>query len=214
MNTSRSLGAMVGLCLTCFTAWGIWMVTSGPSARFATPPSSTLAARAQAIMPTGTADGDGPAAFTLTSPAIDTDGRLPADYTCDGASATLPLTWSGAPAETQSFAIIMHHIASPTDIHWYWVLYNLPPELSALERNATGLGTLGNNSVDHRQAYAPPCSKGPGDKVYIYTVYALSAYPQLTVSDGQVTRQVLLDAIEPIVLASAELRVIYARSIR
>ncbi len=214
MNTSRSLGALVGLCLTGFTAWGIWMVTSGLAARSATPTSSTLAARAQANMLTDTADGDGPAAFTLTSPVIDADGRLPVDYTCDGASATLPLSWSDAPAATQSFAVIMHHVASPTEIHWYWVLYNLPPDISALERNATGLGTLGNNSVDHRQAYAPPCSKGPGDKVYLYTVYALSAYPQLTVSDDQVTRQVLLDALEPIVLASAELRVVYARSIR
>lgn len=59
--------------------------------------------------------------------------------------------------------------------------------------------------------YAPPCSKGPGEKVYTYTVYALSAEPQLSVPASEVTRDVLLEAIQDIVLASAALNVTYTR---
>jgi Raf kinase inhibitor-like YbhB/YbcL family protein len=147
--------------------------------------------------------------FTLTSPDLGSDGRLPTEYTCDGASSTLALSWSGAPVETKSFAVIMHHIPGPGDSHWYWVLYNIPADVTSLAKNMTGIGTLGTNSVNDRNEYVPPCSKGPGDKEYIYTVYALSAQPQITASP--VNRAALLDAIKDITLASAELHVVYAR---
>jgi len=149
--------------------------------------------------------------FTLTSPDLPADGRLPVEYTCDGKASTLALTWNGAPEGTKSFAVIMHHVASPSDIHWYLVLYNIPANVTNLPKNFTGIGTLGTNSVNDRPEYAPPCSKGPGDKTYIYTVYALSTEPQLVVPASQVTRTVLLAAIKDITLASAELRVVYAR---
>ncbi len=149
--------------------------------------------------------------FSLTSPDLPTDGRLPIEYTCDGASATLALAWSGAPEGTQSYAVIMHHVASPEDIHWYWVLYDLPADVTSLPKNNTGIGTLGTNSVNDRTEYAPPCSKGPGDKIYTYTVYALSAEPQLPMPASEVNRATLLAAIQGITLASADLNVVYAR---
>jgi Raf kinase inhibitor-like YbhB/YbcL family protein len=149
--------------------------------------------------------------FTLTSPDLGADGRLPVEYTCDGASSTLALNWSGAPAETQGYAVIMHHNAPDNAIHWYWVVYNLSANVTSLPKNVdiTGIGSIGTNSVNDRNKYTPPCSKGPGDKEYIYTVYALSAQPQITTSP--VNRAALLDAIKDITLASAELHVVYAR---
>ncbi|HYR59430.1 MAG TPA: YHYH protein, partial [Chthoniobacteraceae bacterium] len=51
------------------------------------------------------------AAFVLTSPEVADDGKLPADYTGDGSGATLPLAWRGAPAGTQSYALVMDHLA-------------------------------------------------------------------------------------------------------
>lgn len=149
--------------------------------------------------------------FTLTSPDVVDNGRLPAEYTCDGNASTLALSWIGAPQETKSYAIIMDHVASPTDIHWYLVLYNIPANVTSLPKNFIGIGTLGTNSVNARTEYAPPCSKGPGDKTYTYTVYALSAEPLLPVPASQVTRAVLLEAIKDISLASAKLSVVYAR---
>jgi phosphatidylethanolamine-binding protein (PEBP) family uncharacterized protein len=149
--------------------------------------------------------------FVLTSPDVVEGGALPTEYTCDGASATLALTWSSAPEETAGYAVIMHHIASPEDIHWYWVLYDIPVDVTSLPKNITRIGTLGNNSVNGDTAYAPPCSKGPGEKVYTYTVYALSAQPLLSVPASEVTRTVLLEAIRDITLASAELNVTYTR---
>jgi phosphatidylethanolamine-binding protein (PEBP) family uncharacterized protein/Spy/CpxP family protein refolding chaperone len=150
-------------------------------------------------------------AFVLRSPAVADGGQLPIEYTGDGASATLPLEWSGAPASTRSFAVVMHHIDPEGKAKWYWVLYNLPPSTQGLPKNARNVGTLGNNSVNGRTEYAPPRSKGPGAKTYVYTVYALSAPVKLDVPPAQVTREVLLAAMKETVLATAELRVVYTR---
>jgi phosphatidylethanolamine-binding protein (PEBP) family uncharacterized protein len=150
--------------------------------------------------------------FSLTSSDLPADGRLPEEYTCDGAGSTLPLEWSGAPADTQSYAVVMHHVAAPDEIHWYWILYDIPATVNKLEKNTSGVGTLGSNINNNLAQYSPPCSKGPGDKTYIYTVYALSAQPQINLPAEQVNREVFLESIKNITLASAELSVVYARA--
>jgi formylglycine-generating enzyme required for sulfatase activity/phosphatidylethanolamine-binding protein (PEBP) family uncharacterized protein len=148
--------------------------------------------------------------FILRSAAVTNGGTLPAEFTGDGSSATLPLEWTGAPAEAKSYALIMHHEA-PDQTKWYWILYNIPADVQSLPKNVRDVGTLGNNSVNERTEYAPPHSKGPGAKTYIYTLYALSAPPQITIPPAEVNREVLLGAMRDKVLATAELSVIYAR---
>ncbi len=149
--------------------------------------------------------------FVLRSPEVADGGTLPVDFTGDGGGATLPLEWAGTPEGTASFAVIMHHIDPEGKTKWYWVLYNIPADARRLAKNTSGVGVLGNNSVNGRTGYAPPHSKGPGEKIYIYTVYALSASPQLGVEPAKVSRDVLLAAIKDTILASAELKVVYAR---
>ncbi len=150
------------------------------------------------------------AGFVLSSPEVAEGGALPKDYTGDGSSATLPLAWSGAPARTRSLALVMHH-AAPDGIKWYWILYNIPPEMDRLPKNVQGVGTLGSNSVNPHVGYAPPHSKGPGPKKYTYTLYALSAPPKIDYPPAKVTRDVLLAVMQGLVLGSAELNVIYSR---
>ena len=119
---------------------------------------------------------------------------LPLEFTGDGAGDTLPLEWSGAPEETESFVVIMHHVA-PDMTKWYWILYDIPAATTALPTNVRNVGKLGNNSVNGRCEYAPPHSKGPGEKTYIYTVYALSSPAKVNVQPADVTRDVLLEML-------------------
>lgn len=152
-----------------------------------------------------------PTGFVLRSPALENGGRLPVEYTGDGAGVTPPLVWGAAPAGTKGYAVIMHHVDPEGKTKWYWTLYNIPADVHSLSRNAQGIGTLGNNSVNGRVGYAPPHSKGPGDKTYILTLYALLAPLEPNVPATEVTRDVLLAAMKDKVLASADLQVIYAR---
>jgi phosphatidylethanolamine-binding protein (PEBP) family uncharacterized protein len=155
-------------------------------------------------------EGEPSGSMTLQSSEVVNGGALPAEYTCDGTASTLPLEWSGAPAEAQSYAIIMHHIA-PDGTKWYWILYDIPANVLSLAKNATDIGTLGNNSVNGLAEYAPPCSQGPGEKTYTVTVYALSAAPQISVAPEQVSRDVLLAAVQGLTLDTGELNVVYSR---
>ncbi|MBL9209021.1 MAG: YHYH protein [Opitutaceae bacterium] len=152
-----------------------------------------------------------PSGFALRSPAVAAGGSLPVEFTGDGASATPPLEWSGAPAGTRSFALIMHHVDPEGKTKWYWTLYDIPAAVSALPRNAGGIGTPGTNSVNRRVGYAPPHSKGPGEKTYVLTLYALAAPLQLAVPPAEVDRDVLLAAMRDITLGTATLPVVYSR---
>jgi phosphatidylethanolamine-binding protein (PEBP) family uncharacterized protein len=150
--------------------------------------------------------------LTVTSPAVQANGVLPADYTCDGSSATLPLTWSKAPKGTKSIAVLMDHIPPEGGHHWYWVMWGIPSTTTSLPKNVTGVGYVGGNSVNSSVGYAPPCSKGPGQKTYAVTVFALSAQPALPHSSiAAVSRDVLLKAISRITLAKGMLNVTYTR---
>ncbi len=151
--------------------------------------------------------------FMLSSPEIGADSLLPTDYTCDGTSATLPLKWTGVPENTVSLVVIMHHVASPADVHCYWIIYNIPASITCLPRNMTGIGILGTNSVNDKTMYTPPCSQGPGIKSYTYTIYALSQNPDIQVPPEKVTRDVMLNAIQEITISSAKMTVYYSRNI-
>jgi phosphatidylethanolamine-binding protein (PEBP) family uncharacterized protein len=150
------------------------------------------------------------ATFTLTSPEILTDGKLPVDYTGDGSGATLPLVWKGAPAGTQSYALVMDHLAPGNVVKSYWTMWDIPASTTSLPKNVKGVGKLGT-SFKGQLGYEPPHSQGPGAKTYVLTVYALSAPPQITPAPSAVTREVLLAAIKDKVLASASLSVVYSR---
>jgi hypothetical protein len=65
--------------------------------------------------------------------------------------------------------------------------------------------------VDRKNTYTPPCSQGPGAKVYILTLYALSAAPSISVSSAQVTMDVLIAGVRNKILDSTVMTVTYTR---
>jgi len=157
------------------------------------------------------ADQNPGSSFVLQSSEVADGWNLPVEFTGDGAGNTLPLEWSGAPAETKSYAIIMHHIDPEGKVKWYWILYNIPADVLSLPGNVKGVGIQGNNSINGLAEYGPPHSKGPGPKTYIYTVYALSEMVELSLLPEQVNRDILLEAMENFILDTAELHVVYTR---
>ena len=143
------------------------------------------------------AQATGVARLTVRCPAVGADGRLPVEFTCDGARVSPPVEWSAGPPGTRCYAVTLWHEA-PDRVKSYWVVYGIPATVHALPRDARAIGTLGTN--DKRQAgYDPPCSQGPGPKTYHLTVHALGEMPTFA---GTATRDELLRAIEGITLAT------------
>jgi phosphatidylethanolamine-binding protein (PEBP) family uncharacterized protein len=151
------------------------------------------------------------AAFSLTSDAGVEGGALPAEYTCDGTGFSPALSWSNAPEGTKEFALLMTTLPGDGTTKWNWVLYSIPGSTISLAKNSSGVGILGVGSDGPTMAYQPPCSQGPGAKLYTFTLYALSASPQLPGSSNQVTGAVLTQAISSITLGSVSLKLSYTR---
>ena len=150
------------------------------------------------------------ASFVLRSPVVKDGAELPKEFTGDGAGISPPLEWVGAPAGTKSYAMILHHTDARGENISYWIMYDMPATLKNLPKDAKGVGTLGISSRSRHAGYTPPHSAGPGIRVYVYTLYALSV-PALTMPTGEVGHEALLAAIKNKILASADLSVSYTR---
>lgn len=116
----------------------------------------------------------------LSSPAYHDGGTIPARFTCTGADISPPLSWSGAPEGTQSFALVIKDPDAPSPANpkmtWiHWVLYDIPAGVHSLtvgESTHLPAGTrVGENSW-HRHAYGGPCPP-IGRHHYVHVLYAL-----------------------------------------
>jgi phosphatidylethanolamine-binding protein (PEBP) family uncharacterized protein len=139
------------------------------------------------------------------------NGVYPKLYTCDSLGISPALKWTNAPAATLSYAITMHHIPPTGDKHVYLVLYNIPSTTTSIPENSKTIGVFGINTVDGKTSYTPPCSQGPGAKIYVLTVYALSGAPVISVPSAQVTMDILLAGMKGKILDSTSMSVTYTR---
>jgi Raf kinase inhibitor-like YbhB/YbcL family protein len=144
--------------------------------------------------------------FTLTSTAFAEGETIPDQYTyrmsgqCDGANVSPQLAWTGAPANTQSFAIIVN---DPDGGDWvHWVQFNIPGDATSLSEVEAGpdIGIKGQNDFG-KLGYGGPCPPG-GTHHYIFTLYALDT--TLLASQGA-TRFDVAKAMAGHILAQAQL---------
>src|SRR5579871_4641138 len=134
-------------------------------------------ALAGASLAAGQAAGGG-MALQITSSAFTEGGMIPKQFTCEGPDASPQLSWSGAPAGTQSLALIVDDPDAPVGTWVHWVLYNLPASLSELAENASrtpnALGTASQGLNDFRRSgYGGPCPPPGKPHRYFFKLYAL-----------------------------------------
>ena len=139
------------------------------------------------------------------------NGIYPKLYTCDSLGISPGLQWSNAPTTTNSYAITMYTIPPTGEKHVYIVLYNIPSSTTSIPDNTKSIGLFGINTVDGKTTYTPPCSQGPGPKIYVLTLYALNAQPTITVPNTQVTMDILLAGMKNKIVDSAVMSVTYTR---
>jgi len=126
------------------------------------------------------------AKFTLSSTDLTEGGRIGEaqvfnEFGCKGGNVSPALSWSGVPAGTQSFALLVHDPDAPTGSGWWhWVVYNIPASTTSLPAGAgdpkkklmpagavqgrTDYGTVG---------YGGPCPPPGKPHHYHFQLYAL-----------------------------------------
>ena len=139
------------------------------------------------------------------------NGVYPKLYTCDSLGISPGVQWSNAPSTTTSYALTMYTIPPTGDKHVYIVLYNIPASTSSIPDNSKSIGVFGINTVDGKTTYTPPCSQGPGAKIYVLTLYAINAPPTISVPNTQVTMDILLAGMKNKIVDSAVMSVTYTR---
>ena len=146
-------------------------------------------------------------ALTLTSSAFAPNGDIPTVHTCEGADTSPPLAWSGAPAATKSFALIVDDPdapdpAAPKQTWVHWVVFDLPATTTSLAAGAA----LPPGARSGRNDYGHDRWNGPcppiGRHRYFHELYALD----VSLGDaGPINKASLEKAMRDHVLAQAEL---------
>lgn len=171
-----------------------------------------------------------PAPLTVTSTAFKNGNALPKDYSGDGKNVSPPLAWSGAPASTKEFALIL----DDPDANFggrgafvHWVIYKIPGSATGLPE-AVPMGTaltvpritgaingLSGFNAFQRAGQPPlePGYRGPAPPAgaqhhYHFTVYALNA--PLDVKEG-LDKAALLKAMDGKIAAQGEIVGVYQR---
>ena len=134
-------------------------------------------------------------------------GTIPKKYTCDGADVSPAIEWSGAPAGTQSFALIADDPDAPAGTWTHWVIWNIPGNATSLPEGVSKAEQLpdgarqGSNDFK-RVGYNGPCPPAGKPHRYFFKLSALDT--KLDVAAGANRKQVE-QAIQGHVLATGEL---------
>ena len=153
----------------------------------------------------------------LTSPSFAHGAPIPARHTCEGAGSSPPLSWSDAPAGTQSFALIVDDPDAPGPrapaAAWvHWLAYDIASVVAALPEGAAPdrlpAGTRQGTNSWKMVGYRGPCPPD-GRHRYFHKLYALDiVLPDLAQPD----KAALERAMSGHVLAQATLIGTYERA--
>jgi len=150
----------------------------------------------------------GTAKLAVTSPAFAANAEIPTEHTCEGGDTAPPLAWSGAPAATKSFALIVDDPDAPDPAKpqrtWvHWVVARIPATTTTLadsrSRATPGRGLDGKNDWG-TVGWRGPCPP-IGRHRYFFKVYALDA----EIGEAGMTKAELLEAIKGHVVGQGEI---------
>ena len=151
----------------------------------------------------------GASALTLTSDAFANNGDIPVKYSCSGEATSPPLAWSGAPAGTKAFVLIVHDPDAPLAGGFtHWIVVDLPGTATSLQpailQDATISG--GGKQLIGYRGMCPP--EGSAPHHYHFRLYALDA--ALSGAAGQ-TKESVEAAMQGHILAQTDLIGLFSR---
>lgn len=118
----------------------------------------------------------GPSTLTLTSDAFANNETIPVTYSCNGGGTSPALAWSGAPAGTETFALIVHDPDAPLPGGFtHWIVMDLPASASSLPAAVPAGDTIagGGTQLTAYRGMCPPVGAPPHH--YYFRLYALGS---------------------------------------
>lgn len=153
-----------------------------------------------------------PMTLQLTSSAFTEGSPIPARYARKGENVSPPLAWSGTPAGTQSFVLMVDDPDAPVGDWVHWLVYNLPQTATALPEGVKTNADLPGNAAQGKNGWGEAGYGGPqppsGTHRYVFKLYALDTLLKLGPGAAKAD---LLRAMEGHVLARGELMGRYSK---
>ncbi len=145
------------------------------------------------------------ATLSVSSPAFESGGTIPAKYTCEGENTSPALSIDNIPKGTKSLALILDDPDAGTSGFVHWVMWNIDPKNDMIQENSAP-GTQGKNGRGDLK-YTGPCPP-TGAHHYHFKVYALDKRLELPISSG---KKELEAAMKDHILAWGELVALYQK---
>jgi Raf kinase inhibitor-like YbhB/YbcL family protein len=139
----------------------------------------------------------------IESNAFPDGGIVPDKYSFRGGNVQPDFKISNAPAETQSFAIILHDIdvalGGPDDV-LHWVAFNIPGTTKEIAEGKLPEGSVTGKNMRESVYMGPGAPPGPRYHHYVFEFYALNAKLDLPAT---ASRPELFEAMKGKVIAKA-----------
>jgi Raf kinase inhibitor-like YbhB/YbcL family protein len=144
--------------------------------------------------------------ISITSPAFQAGGDIPAKFTCNGTNVSPKLQISGVPNEAKSLVLIVDDPDAPRGLFTHWIVWNIDPKATQIAENSAPAGAVQGTSDFGKRNYGGPCPPS-GTHRYFFKMFALDTKLDLKPS----ARRAELDAaMHGHVLAQGELMARYS----
>jgi Raf kinase inhibitor-like YbhB/YbcL family protein len=144
--------------------------------------------------------------ISITSPAFESGGDIPAKFTCNGANGNPPLQIKGVPNETKSLVLIVEDPDAPRGLFTHWITWNIDPKTTEVAENSAPAAAIQGMNDFGKRNYGGPCPPS-GTHRYFFKIFALDTKLELKPN----ARRAELDtAMHGHVLAQGELMARYS----
>lgn len=132
--------------------------------------------------------------FELCSPAFGSGEDIPDRHTGEGEDVSPPLRWSGPPAATRSFALILDDPDAPGGAFGHWAVFDIPPDWRELpedlERSPLRKAVrFGQNDMGRVGYGGPAPPRGRGVHHYHFSLMAMDT-PALAIPSSASVEEV------------------------
>src|SRR5438093_11479870 len=161
---------------------------------------------ALAIFLTGVFNMNAATSISITSPAFQGGGDIPAKFTCNGTNVSPGLQISGVPNEAKSLVLIVDDPDAPRGLFTHWLVWNNQPKPTQVAENSAPAGAVQGTSDFGKRNYGGPWTPS-GTHRYFFKIFALDTKLDLKPS----ARRAELDAaMRGHILAQGELMARYS----
>jgi len=152
--------------------------------RSMSPPRADQTDSVQVATTIGEVVAEDTGTMTVTGPWA-SGSAIDSRYTCDGDALSPPLVWSGAPEDTQAFAIVVDNMDDPADVPW--LVTNIDFAITNTTEGKAPVGAVVGKNSNGIAAYLAPCPPRGSTHTYVVTVYALDGLTSIEDSPDAAT---------------------------